>query len=168
MARFLSVGPKVALKSNPSKSGNRIEQVTTDLRSSGGTLVVVSRVKAAFPNSLDAFSDDLFFLEEVPFNSIASGGGVEKYLELLSLFHGVPWGLARVAAESQKNSRCPGELLIDVVPVPVLGITRVADTALEITCFSRKAKFYVFEWIIWNSSICVQYFTELFTKEHSV
>ena len=101
--------------------------MTTDLRSPGGTLVVVSRVKAAFPNSLDALSDDLFFLEEVPFNSVASGGGVEKYLELLSLFHGVPWGLARVAAEGQENSRRPGELLIDVVPVPVLGITRVAD-----------------------------------------
>ena len=109
-----------------SKSGNRIEQVTTDLRSSGGTLVVVSRVQSAFPNSLDALSDDLFFLEEVPFNSIASGGGVEKYLELLSLFHGVPWGLARVAAEGEENSWGPGELLIDVVPVPVLGITRVA------------------------------------------
>ena len=114
-------------KDNDFSSGNRIDQVTTDLRSSGGTLVVVSRVKAAFPNSLDALPDDLFFLEEVPFNSIASGGGVEKYLQLLSLVHGVPWGLARVAAEGQKNSWGPGKLLIDVIPVPVLGITRVAD-----------------------------------------
>ena len=101
--------------------------MTTDLRSSGRALVVVSRVESAFSDSLDAFSDDLFFLEEVPFNSIASGGGVEKYLQLLSLFHGVLWGLARVAAEGQENSRRPGELLIDVVPVPVLRITRVAD-----------------------------------------